>query len=86
MQPPCKHYESSDELLNDAYKIVNQPEYKKVIAAGKRDNLIKELKRLLNKGQMPMFNQDASHQFLDGQSALQYNESQSSEDMQKIFN
>lgn len=40
LMPPCKHYQSSDEIATDAQKVINQPEFKKAIPAVKRDNLI----------------------------------------------
>jgi len=76
LMPPCKHYTNGEEIMQDAYKVVNQPEYKKALPVAKREKLIRDLKRQLNQ-ELPRFNQDASHQFLD-QPSLQYNESQDS--------
>jgi len=45
LMPPCKHYESVDQLVKDAPSVVREPEFKKIISPHKRDNLILMLKK-----------------------------------------
>jgi hypothetical protein len=57
LQPPCKHYNTADDIVSDAHKIINQPDFKEAINASKREKLLNQLKRETNK--LPItFNND----------------------------
>jgi hypothetical protein len=40
LQPPCKHYNTADDIVSDAHKIINQPDFKEAINASKREKLL----------------------------------------------
>jgi hypothetical protein len=65
LTPPCKHYQSSDEIVSDAFKVINQPQYKEAISPKNRENLLQSLKRQTNYNQnatfVHTFNKDQSH-------------------------
>lgn len=53
LQPPCKHYESPDQIMKDAPDIFQEPEVKLVIPPHKRENLLYSLRLKSNRMHQP---------------------------------
>jgi len=45
LAPPCQHYESMSRLVSDAPKYVQSGDFKGSVPAGKRENLMRIIKR-----------------------------------------
>jgi len=45
LAPPCQHYESMSRLVSDAPKYVQSGTFKDAVPAGKRENLMRIIKR-----------------------------------------
>jgi hypothetical protein len=52
LEPPCKHYELTTDIMKDASDLLDQPDFKSVIPPHKRDNLLQALKKKVEPLQM----------------------------------
>eukprot|EP00347_Sterkiella_histriomuscorum_P010789 403374914 len=72
LQPPCKHYETADQIIAEGTHIIQQPSFKQHISPKKREVIIKTLKEQ-QKAHQQMFQQS---QELINQSQVSINSKQ----------